>query len=95
MGEGSLPVKRQRGSDEDKGTESQLENHSGRLLMVDPALVGPAGTRLNRLRTVASLCLPKSRQSVGSLATSSRNRSYKDEFALVHVHHVSFHAHTP
>lgn len=89
------PVKSQEASDEDKDTGSQPENRSRRLSTVDLELVVPAATCLDRLRTIASPCLPKSVQPVGLLAMSDRNTSYKDEFALIHVHRVSFYAHTP
>lgn len=60
-----LPTKNQGRSDEDKDTESQPENHSRRLLAVDPESVAPAAARLDQLRTIASLSLPKSMRSVG------------------------------
>ena len=52
-------MKSQGALDEDKDTESQLVNHSRRLLTVDPELVAPAATRLDQLRIVASLYPPK------------------------------------
>ena len=95
MSRAGLPVKTQGASVEGRDIESQPENRSRRLLTVDLGLVASAATRLDQSRTIVSLCLPKSMQSVGLLTTSDRNMSYKDKFTLIHIHRVSFHGHAP
>ena len=80
--------------DEDEDIESQPENRNRRPSMVGPESRVPGAKHLDELRITTGPCPPESVFRRTTVA-NSKDESYKDKFALIHVHRVSFRTHIP